>query len=219
LSGIPESFKAEASIWHQCFELGTCGGTHISYRSLQCDESHHDESICIIKRLVERTRQEVTWDRLFFRYSDITQYPYQIRGPQNQKRVPFRIQADFVFGYEEDDPNSNRDFKTLFESKHVNMKEKEGLTEDDVRVLLLDIEQYASKLKFNKRLGCFLTYSRDCDNKDHASGDDCGVCFGLTKMVTTCCSHHLCVKCFQKLVSIRRCPFCREDEISILTSM
>jgi hypothetical protein len=123
------------------------------------------QSICIIKRLVERTRQEVTWDRLFFRYSDITQYPYQIRGPQNQKRVPFRIQADFVFGYEEDDPNSNRDFKTLFESKHVNMQEKEGLTEDDVRVLLLDIEQYASKLKFNKRLSSIMYEYSKFDNE------------------------------------------------------
>jgi hypothetical protein len=183
----------------------------------------HDEVTAIHTSLMEMVDNKQIRNRNFFYYHvdkiDGIRIDIVIEYFPTSNRLNFRIQADFVFGYEEDDPNSNRDFKTLFESKHVNMKEKEGLTEDDVRVLLLDIEQYASKLKFNKRLGCFLTYSRDCDNKDHASGDDCGVCFGLTKMVTTCCSHHLCVKCFQKLVSIRRCPFCREDEISILTSM
>jgi hypothetical protein len=133
-------------------------------------------------------------------------------------RLYFKIEADYVLGEEEDEDKYGYTFKDLFKRRDVKMKEKEGLTEDDVRVLLLDIEQHASKLKFNKRLGRFLTYSRDCDNKDHVSGDDCGVCFGLTKMITTCCSHHLCVKCFQNLVSTRRCPFCREDEIYVQTS-
>ena len=94
------------------------------------------------------------------------------------------------------------------------MKVDVNITENNIRDMLMFIEKETSRLKFHKRLGCFLLYKRIRDNKDYVLGNDCCVCLELTLSCTSC-NHTLCVECFQHL-SERICPMCRDDDIHLV---
>ena len=101
------------------------------------------------------------------------------------------------------------DDNILYRSANVK-KDEDPLTENDVRLLLLDIEKSADLLKWNKRVGRFLTHKRPRENENHIMGSDCCVCLEKTK-TTTLCDHTLCVECLQKLGKRPMCPLCREQ--------
>ena len=118
----------------------------------------------------------------------------------------FEVTAGDV--YDEDDDDDLLDL-FLFRSKNVKMK-GEGLAEEDVRFILLEIMRFAAILKFDKLCGCFRTYSVEDKPAIYISGSDCVVCLQKTKFVAACCTCRLCVNCFQHLARGKKCPICRE---------
>ena len=124
----------------------------------------------------------------------------------------FEVTAGDVYDEDDDD-----DLLDLFRSKNVKMK-GEGLAEEDVRFLLLEIMRFAAILKYDKLCGCFRTYSVEDKPASYISGSDCVVCLEKTKFVATCCTCHLCVKCYQHLAPREKCPICRQFEMAVQIS-
>ena len=128
--------------------------------------------------------------------------------PTKHQQLFFEVSAGNVYKIT-DDEDDDDDLLGLFRSKNVKMK-GEGLAEEDVRFILLEIMRFAAILKFDKLCGCFRTYSVEDKPAIYISGSDCVVCLQKTKFVAACCTCRLCVNCFQHLARGKKCPICRE---------
>lgn len=136
--------------------------------------------------------------------------------PSAKNRLFFEACARNVLDIDRDDDDHD-DHLNLFRSKDVKMK-GEGLAEEDVRFILLEIMRFAAILEFDKLCGCFRTYSVEDKPASYISGSDCVVCLEKTKFVATCCTCHLCVKCYQHLAPREKCPICRQFEMAVQIS-
>lgn len=103
------------------------------------------------------------------------------------------------------------DDSSLFTSTNIIFEDKAlGITNNDVRALLINLEDLSEQLKFNKRRGEFLLYRRNCYRPSTTNGQDCPVCYEIT-LTKTNCNHYLCVECFQKIQK-RVCPMCNNPD-------
>ena len=129
-------------------------------------------------------------------------------------KLYYKIRSNFYENYDGNKDRDGDDRVTLFESKITYLPERQILSKCHIQHILIDIENQASKLIFNKRQGVFMTYRRDV-TKNHNTTVVCCVCNQLTKIQTQC-KHHLCLGCSQKLTSERKCPICRACNIFLL---
>ena len=133
--------------------------------------------------------------------------------PSDSNRLHFIACIRGVYSIDDDD--EVYECEDFFRSEDVPMKGAEGLAEEDVRFVLLEIYRLAAILKFDKRCGRFRKYSVKGKCTDFMTGEDCVVCLEKTKIVSTCCKCHLCVKCFQHLSPEEKCPICRELRMAV----
>lgn len=138
--------------------------------------------------------------------------------------LQFKIQSDHLYTYAatdfeddeiaDDEDEIGRTLAALYYPEKTEIDPKTGVTKEDIRNILLYIENVSKVLLFDRRICTFKTYRRTVTDINCIRGEKCCVCHELT-ISTSKCDHYLCLECFQKLTHKRRCPICRNFYITM----
>jgi len=101
-------------------------------------------------------------------------------------------------------------YKNLFTYSCSFERENNLFTVENIRDMLIFINEIVINLKFDKISGNFQEYKEPFGTQ-FVDGEQCCVCYEITMTKTAMCNHYLCRYCFQKLRQKSVCPLCRTN--------